>query len=362
MSVQVSYSKQIIVGIIFIFLILFFLEISINVYDHFTKTCKYEKNADAFANTNDDLKKQICHDFQDLAWGSVPSPYLEPNQNMKTININSNAFRGGEIEKTPNENFRIFIVGGSTVFGSGSTSDETTIPGYLQELFNKTDQYDIEIINAGIPGSQSSNELDRVKNNLQKYQPDAIVIYNGWNDLRESLSGLKQIQTTENSSDYNEIENSFWYLLSKYRTIQVIQKFTYYSEDTDWEHRVIYEHNENEIDEKIKIWKSNMNEICGSSNYQSLIVLQPISGSSNRSLSDFEYMKYLQNDGEKMNKTLDKYSEALKELDCKNIADFTNVFDDINGPIYYDEGHVTDRGNLIIAEKMFEVIKAKIFS
>ena len=105
-----------------------------------------------------------------------------------------------------------------------------------------------------------------------------------------------------------------------------------------------------------------MNEICGSSNYQSLIVLQPISGSSNRSLSDFEYMKYLQNDGEKMNKTLDKYSEALKELDCKNIADFTNVFDDINGPIYYDEGHVTDRGNLIIAEKMFEVIKAKIFS
>ena len=24
-----------------------------------------------------------------------------------------------------------------------------------------------------------------------------------------------------------------------------------------------------------------------------------------------------------MNKTLDKYSEALKELDCKNIADFT---------------------------------------
>ena len=73
-------------------------------------------------------------------------------------------------------------------------------------------------------------------------------------------------------------------------------------------------------------------------------------------------MKYLQNDGEKMNKTLDKYSEALKDLDCKNVVDFTNVFDNINNPIYYDEGHVTDNGNLIIAEKMFEVIKTKMLS
>ena len=36
---------------------------------------------------------------------------------MKTININSDAFRGGEIEKIPDQNFLIFIVGGSTVFG-----------------------------------------------------------------------------------------------------------------------------------------------------------------------------------------------------------------------------------------------------
>tara|TARA_B100000029_G_C17476935_1_gene924125 strand:- start:140 stop:1228 length:1089 start_codon:yes stop_codon:yes gene_type:complete len=362
MSVQVSYRKQTIFGLIFIFLLLFFIEISINVYDYFTKSCKYEKNADAFANINDELKKQICHDFQDLAWGPIPFPYLEPNQSMKTININSDAFRGGEIEKIPNENFRIFIVGGSTVFGSGSTSDETTIPGYLQELFDNSNDYNVEIINAGIPGSQSTNELNRIKNNLEKYDPDGIVIYNGWNDLRESLKGLQQIQTSQNLSIYDEIENNLWYLLSKYRTIQVIQKFTYYSEDTDWEHRVIYEHNENEIDQKIKIWKSNMNEVCSSSDYETLIILQPISGSSNRSLSDFEYMKYLQNDGEKMNKTLDKYSESLKELDCKNTDDFTNVFDNVEGPIYYDEGHVTDRGNLIIAEKMFKVIQTKILS
>ena len=55
MSVQVSYSKQTIFGLIFIFLLLFFLEISINVYDYFTKTCKYEKNADAYANFSDEL-------------------------------------------------------------------------------------------------------------------------------------------------------------------------------------------------------------------------------------------------------------------------------------------------------------------
>ena len=31
----------------------------------------------------------------------------------------------------------------------------------VPELFNKSDQYGIEIINAGIPGSQSSNEFAR---------------------------------------------------------------------------------------------------------------------------------------------------------------------------------------------------------
>ena len=42
--------------------------------------------------------------------------------------------RGPDItQDKPNDTYRIIIIGGSTVYGSGSTSDKTTIPGFLQE-------------------------------------------------------------------------------------------------------------------------------------------------------------------------------------------------------------------------------------
>ncbi len=45
-------------------------------------------------------------------------------------NLNSLGFRGSEFsEIKPPDTYRIFMVGGSTMFGSGATSDETTIPG-----------------------------------------------------------------------------------------------------------------------------------------------------------------------------------------------------------------------------------------
>ena len=72
------------------------------------------------------------------------------------------------------------MVGGSTMFGA--PSDETTIPGYLQQLLNENDfEFDIEVINSGIQGADSNTELNHYK--LITFSP-LIVIYDGWNDLR----------------------------------------------------------------------------------------------------------------------------------------------------------------------------------
>ena len=39
-----------------------------------------------------------------------------------------------------------------------------------------------------------------------------------------------------------------------------------------------------------------------------------------------------------------------------NVIDLRDVFDDINGPIYWDQGHVSDTANLILAEKFHEIV------
>ena len=76
------------------------------------------------------------------------------------ININSLGFRGDEFSKIkPDETYRIFMLGGSPMFGYGATSDETTIPGFTQKIFDEKDfGFDIEVINSGSQAADSNKE------------------------------------------------------------------------------------------------------------------------------------------------------------------------------------------------------------
>ena len=71
------------------------------------------------------------------------------NSETDTISINSLGFRGDEFSKIkPDRTYRIFMVGSSPMFGYGATSDETTIPGFMQKFLNRTDfGFDVEVIN-----------------------------------------------------------------------------------------------------------------------------------------------------------------------------------------------------------------------
>ena len=47
--------------------------------------------------------------------------------------------------------------------------------------------------------------------------------------------------------------------------------------------------------------------------------------------------------------------------DC-NVVDLRGIFDDISGPIYWDQGHVSDTANLVTAEKFYEIVNEIIFN
>ena len=123
----------------------------------------------------DDAKiLQLCADLYDVKTLGME---LIPNQESQSITINSLGFRGGEfsVEK-PNTVYRIFMLGGSTMFGYGATSDETTIPGYVQEFFqNNYEGIDIQVINAGIQGADSFAELNLIETKLLNYSPNMII-------------------------------------------------------------------------------------------------------------------------------------------------------------------------------------------
>ena len=157
MSVQISYKKQAVLGIFLLLCLITAVEIGARAYEYFLQPCNLE-NADTLSEYDYLLKRQICYDQQNLIYSSKPVFSISPNQHFETININSNGFRGAEIKDfKSNDDFRIIVIGGSTVFGTGMSSDLETFPFELQKIIND-DFNNIEVINAGVSSLTSVEE------------------------------------------------------------------------------------------------------------------------------------------------------------------------------------------------------------
>ena len=302
MSVQVSYKKQTLLGIIGLIILFLVIELIANVWWITQINCEFENN-EIFEQMNDEKRRQLCVDLYEIKTSGME---LVPNQQSQSITINSLGFRGDDFSAEKlDPSYRIFMVGGSTMFGYGATSDKTTIPGYMQEFFQDNyEKYNVEIINSGIQGADSFDELDLIKTRLLDYSPDMMVIYDGWNDLRGN-----------NSPD------------------------------------IIY---------------NNWNSICelGKENGTDvMIVLQPIAGFGNKSLTQQE-MEFVENGKDYDNNLLinsyEKYGEYTKNLEkldnCAMTLNLRDIFDNETTPIYWDQGHVSDKGNNLITKSLQEKI------
>jgi hypothetical protein len=155
---------------------------------------------------------------------------LVENQQHKFWQINAQGFRDRDdvpLVKPQNE-IRIFLLGNSTAFGYGSSSNSKTISDQLEtrlqqrleqqqatpEIYQsdlpltdkakqpknlanppKTKQQEnlakppkikpgkYRIINAAVPGYASGNELAQIALQVLKYQPDLIIMLDGYQDL-----------------------------------------------------------------------------------------------------------------------------------------------------------------------------------
>ncbi len=143
---------------------------------------------------------------------------LVGNQKLDGITINSQGFRADEpIEPTkPKDEIRIIVLGGSMAFGQMSPSNATTFSSILEQRLNQqveqqrkdsskfrpdvlpffADELDkamalpprirsgrYRVINAAVPGYSSANELAQLVQQAWTYQPDRVIIVNGYGDL-----------------------------------------------------------------------------------------------------------------------------------------------------------------------------------
>jgi len=308
MSVQVSKKKQIIFGLIIIVIILALLEVSANIWWNNFHSCTFE-TSEVYDHLDDRTKKELCSQFHALEYSGT---WITPSDEENNLyHINSYGFRGPEFTTDkPDETYRIFLVGGSTTFGAGNLETET-ISYHLQERFDGIDLgLNVEVINAGIAKYWALQEIDLIKQRLLNFEPDLFIIYDGWNEV--------QIFSLESNAE--------------------------------------------ELGANPETWKQRWSELCNlgkQQNFETIVTLQPFLGTGTKFLSDQELISYKARIVylEQNIKNYDMYAEQLPELrqHCVNAVDLRGIYDEIIEPIYYDQAHVGNKGNEIVAQKFFDL-------
>ncbi|MBI1390136.1 MAG: hypothetical protein GC154_16970 [bacterium] len=116
-------------------------------------------------------------------WHDVFMPAAEGDESAPTIKLNDHRFRYGPLEESkPAGGLRLFTLGGSVVFYGHD--NESTIAGRLEAaLKSKYQNRTVEVVNAGVTGYISDQELILLITDILDFDPDFVIVFDGFNDF-----------------------------------------------------------------------------------------------------------------------------------------------------------------------------------
>ena len=113
---------------------------------------------------------------------------------------------------------------------------------------------------------------------------------------------------------------------------------------------------------KTDLWKKRWLDICQvneNMGIKTIIIVQPILGTGNKTLSlDESFMVAKLIEHKVPFEILNSFSNELPNLEqrCEKTMDLQNIYDNIKEPLYFDMVHVSDKGNEIVANKIYDEI------
>jgi len=288
--------------------------------------------------------------------------------NELILKSNSLGLRAEELEK--NSNYDALFLGGSLIFGSYSSTQNTTI----SEFYSKTTRE--KILNGGIGGHVLKQHISLFNNYLSNSTFKKIFLVFGFNDMSNCFQGknyddirLDIFHKKINKIYQNPIKESLKIIFFKvldYLKLSNQKKFliNYYKKNIDNE-------NNNSINfsiDSIKkycddIYKNliNFSNLCKIKNIKLHVILQPSLLTSSKEKSPYE-KAYLKNNLTEKKINFNKL--FFKELNDKlriieNYYNFEDIYNSEKKTIFIDEAHVGDIGNKIFAEKLITRVNNK---
>lgn len=132
-------------------------------------------------------------------WSSGPGDKLQASHN-------SLGLRGREVErKKPAGTFRIATLGGSSVYGSQDSCDESVWSARLErELAERLPNARIEVLNGGCIGHNGFEMLAHFEYRLLDLEPDVLFVYEAINDMKAALYTRSGIPVQSDNTHYRQ--------------------------------------------------------------------------------------------------------------------------------------------------------------
>jgi lysophospholipase L1-like esterase len=298
-------------------------------------------------------------------FGKLPSLELRPNDNFFF------KFDGKKVTAQKNQNeFRIFILGGSVAQGYGASTSNKKYYKILEKKLNDNKPEDIKknfnIISAGRLGYVSGQELALLINGVLDFKPDVTIHLNGANDviavsqyhespgfpfyfqsLKKALEASKLEKELDQSLGESVFLTDLKSMLKKYKTSSI-----------DLTKKNIVRHYKRNMLASAQILKAN--------GVDAYFFLQPLlQFKSKKSSEENKFSKTSRTQAIKMwGSTYPLMGNSLKEIsESTGIKwkDLQNAFDAEEKTVFTDSVHLTDLGQALLANIIFEEIKSALY-
>ena len=325
-----------------------------------------------------DLPYYHDQDWAEEFWSlSQPKQRFQPYTLWRT-KTNDDGFRTFDEEGhrvTPNGQcdegaYHIYMFGGSTMWGMGSP-DWETIPAYLQNFYNETDQT-VCIHNMGQLAFHSTQEVVELVNLIQLgNRPDMVIFYDGVNEFG-NLIGTGKPWLPSASFDTRKLEEDvspFVELISTTNTYYFLSKFFKSPNDAPPITPYSKEQGDQIIQDTVNTYIHNYQivETLGEQfDFEFHFFWQPTI-LFNKPLTEIEEAivkqdvpsigpPYFDNNFEVIKTLYDEIEELADRLD--NLSYLGYVYETTTDLLFYDLYHVTPQGNELIAQEMFDILKS----
>lgn len=247
---------------------------------------------------------------------------------------------------------KIYIFGGSTIF-SIEVPDQYTIPSILQEKLN-ADRIKYDVINMGVSSVHSSQQLESLKT-LKLKANDIVIFYDGVNEVTQRVYlGRPQ-----------------GWILNEYVEspifVRFVREFSKYSAffrfiDDRFLTRKIFEMSPSLTYDAALAYLNAVNDANAyvtQKNATLIHVLQP-NLATKLALSDYE-RNLIKNPNLAPWSWLDaaRTSYPIFRRMLQNVPnhyDLSNAFDEVEVSPYLDICHMSEIGNIVIAEKLYKIL------